>query len=166
MTLDEGKAKFIQAWGTFGSKWGINRTMAQVHALLLIAPNSLSADEIMDALDISRGNANMNLRALIDWALVMKEFKPGDRKEYFYAEKDIWKVGTQIVAQRKKRELEPIREILSSLDNIEVDSEEVEVFRKTVHEITEISAATDRILEKITKSDRNWILSTFIKMLS
>lgn len=166
MNIDEGKAKFIQAWGSFGSKWGINRTMAQVHALLLISPQLLCADEIMYALDISRGNANMNLRALMDWGLVMKEFKPGDRKEYFYAEKDIWKVGTQIVAQRKKRELEPIREILASLAHIEGEGKDVDAFRKTVAEITEISAATDRILEKVTKSERTWLLTTFLKMLS
>ena len=66
MTLDEGKDKFIQAFGALGSKWGINRTMAQVHALLLVSSESLSADEIMRELNISRGNTNMNVRALID----------------------------------------------------------------------------------------------------
>ena len=64
MELQEGKDKFIQAWGTLGSSWGINRTMAQVHALLLVSNESLSAEDIMTALKISRGNANMNIRAL------------------------------------------------------------------------------------------------------
>ena len=70
MTLTEGKDKFIQSWGTLGTNWGINRTMAQIHALLLVSPESLSAEGIMKELQISRGNANMNLRALIDWGLV------------------------------------------------------------------------------------------------
>ena len=89
MKLTEGKEKFIQAWGTLGSSWGINRTMAQVHALLLIAPESLCAEDIMEELNISRGNANMNIRALMDWGLVSKELKSGERKEFFSAEKDI-----------------------------------------------------------------------------
>ncbi|MCB0624548.1 MAG: transcriptional regulator, partial [Saprospiraceae bacterium] len=81
MDLREGKEKFIQSWGALGSSWGVNRTMAQIHALLLISPEALSADEIMEDLMVSRGNANMNLRALIDWGLVYKELKPGERKE-------------------------------------------------------------------------------------
>ena len=70
MTLDEGKESFIQSWGTLGSSWGITRTMAQIHALLLVSPEALSAEDIMAQLQISRGNANMNIRALIDWNLV------------------------------------------------------------------------------------------------
>ena len=97
MDLQEGKEKFIQSWGALGSNWGINRTMAQIHALLLISPEALSADEIMKELQISRGNANMNIRALIDWGLVYKELKTGERKEYFVAEKDIWIVFQNII---------------------------------------------------------------------
>ena len=100
MTLDEGKQKFLQSWGALGSSWGINRTMAQIHALLLISPEALSADEIMEELQISRGNANMNIRALIDWGLVFKELKPGERKEFFVAEKDMWEVVKCIITQR------------------------------------------------------------------
>jgi DNA-binding transcriptional regulator GbsR (MarR family) len=102
MQLQEAKDKFVQAWGNFGSNWGINRTMAQVHALLLVSPQALSADDIMESLDISRGNANMNIRALIDWGLVYKENKNGERREYFIAEKDMWTVIRQIIIHRKK----------------------------------------------------------------
>src|SRR5688500_17675263 len=105
MKLAEAKSQFIQAWGTLGSKWGINRTMAQLHALLIVSPDPLSAEELMEALNISRGNANMNIRDLMDWGLVEKIHKPGDRKEYFSAEKDIWKVTKQVARERKKREL-------------------------------------------------------------
>jgi len=71
--------------------------MAQIHALLLVSPEALSADEVMEDLAISRGNANMNLRELIDWGLVQKVIRPGERKEFFSAEKDIWKVARQII---------------------------------------------------------------------
>src|SRR5271163_2942662 len=91
MQLAEAKAKFIADWGRFGTNWGINRTMAQIHALLLVSPDALSAEEVMEQLSISRGNANMNLRELMDWGLVQKVIVPGERKEFFSAEKDIWK---------------------------------------------------------------------------
>src|ERR1700760_3843546 len=99
MQLAEAKAKFIADWGRFGTNWGINRTMAQVHALLLISPDPLSAEEIMEELKISRGNVNMNVRDLIDWGLVFKELRPGERKEFFRAEKDIWKAAKQIIKE-------------------------------------------------------------------
>ena len=83
MQLDEAKEKFTQSWGTLGSSWGINRTMAQIHALLLVTNKPLCAEDIMASLQISRGNANMNLRALMDWGLVHKEFKTGERREFF-----------------------------------------------------------------------------------
>jgi len=89
MKFDEAKDKFISTWGSLGSLWGINKAMAQIHALLLISPNPLSVDEIMSELKISRGNTSMNLRQLIDWGIVYKENKPGDRKEYFKSEKDV-----------------------------------------------------------------------------
>jgi hypothetical protein len=100
MQYEEGKRQFIQTWGKLGGEWGINRTMAQVHALLLISPRPLSTEQVMEELSISRGNANMNLRDLLDWNLVHKELVPGDRKEYFVAEKDIWEVAKRIARER------------------------------------------------------------------
>ena len=107
MKLTEAKAQFISSWGAFGTHWGINRTMAQIHALLLISPDPITQDDIMEQLNISRGNVNMNTRDLIGWGLVDRVLIPGERKEFFTAEKDIWKVATQIIKERKKRELEP-----------------------------------------------------------
>ena len=83
MHFEEAKKQFVQSWGTFGSDWGINKAMAQVHALLLISPKPLCTDEIMEELKISRGNANMTLRSLLDWGIIYKVIKPGERKEYF-----------------------------------------------------------------------------------
>lgn len=166
MLLDEAKSKFIQAWGTFGSNWGINRTMAQVHALLLVSSVPLSADDIMDALLISRGNANMNIRALIDWGLIYKELKQGERREYFIAEKDIWKIVRQIIVHRKKKELEPVIALLEELSNqTEGESKEREAFVKIVRDILLLTSKADLFLDKFAKSDSDWWMSAFMKMI-
>ncbi|MCB0579086.1 MAG: transcriptional regulator [Phaeodactylibacter sp.] len=165
MTLKEGKEKFIQSWGALGSSWGINRTMAQIHALLLISPEALSAEEIMEELQISRGNANMNIRALIDWGLVFKELKPGERKEFFVAEKDMWEVVKNIIIQRKKRELEPMLRVLDEISSVDPESEEAEEFVEIIREIKLFSNKADSTLDTLVKSDSNWFVGTFMKMI-
>lgn len=165
MTLQEGKEKFIQSWGALGSSWGINRTMAQIHALLLIAPEALCADEVMEELQISRGNANMNIRALIDWGLVYKELKPGERKEYFVAEKDMWEVVKSIIQQRKKKELEPMLRVLDELSSVEEDKPEAEEFANVIRDIKLFSSKADSTLDTLTKADSNWFVGTFMKMI-
>ena len=119
MNITEARSKFIESWGKMASDWGINRTMAQVHALLLIAPEPLTADGVMEELDISRGNTNMNLRALMDWGLVHKQLRSGERKEYFFAEKDMWTVVRQIIINRKRRELDPMLKVLDEAAGVE-----------------------------------------------
>ena len=101
--MQEGKQQFIHEWGVLGSQWGINRTMAQVHALLLVAANPMCTEEIMNDLQISRGNANMNIRALLDWGLIYKKFVPGERKEFFISEKDMWVIARQVITHRKRK---------------------------------------------------------------
>ncbi|MCB0560127.1 MAG: transcriptional regulator [Lewinellaceae bacterium] len=165
MTLKEGKERFIQSWGALGSSWGINRTMAQIHALLLIAPESLSAEEIMEELQISRGNANMNIRALIDWGLVYKELKPGERKEFFVAEKDMWEVVKNIIVQRKKRELEPMLRVLDEISSVDPESEEAREFIEIIREIKLFSNKADSTLDTLVKADSNWFVGTFMKMI-
>ncbi|MEZ4985340.1 MAG: transcriptional regulator [Saprospiraceae bacterium] len=164
MTVEEGKEKFIQSWGALGSNWGINRTMAQIHALLLIAPTPLSADDIMEELKISRGNANMNIRALIDWGLVFKELKPGERKEFFVAEKDMSKVVKCIIVQRKKKELEPMLKVLDELSGISTQTPEENAFVEVIRDIKLFSSKADATLEALIKSDTNWLVGTFMKM--
>src|SRR6201995_6007064 len=108
MELPEAKKKFIEAWSKLGSEWGVNRTMAQVHALLLVSPEALTTEEVMESLSISRGNANMTLRELMSWGLVEKQLKAGERKEYFFADKDTWTIARQVAKERRKRELDPV----------------------------------------------------------
>ena len=111
-TLDEVRDNFISQWGAFGSQWGINRTMAQIHALLMTGPDALSTDEVMDKLAISRGNAHTNLKELVGWGLVRIISKRGERKEFFEAEKDVWKVFTIILRERQRREIDPALALL------------------------------------------------------
>lgn len=165
MKFEEGKDKFIQSWGALGSSWGINRTMAQIHALLLISPEALSADEIIEELQISRGNANMNIRALIDWGLVFKELKAGERKEFFVAEKDMWKVVKNIITQRKKKELEPMLRVLDEISSVQPTDPESEEFANIIREIKLFSSKADSTLDTLVNSDSNWFVGTFMKMI-
>ena len=165
MQLDEAKSKFIQSWGTLGSDWGISRTMAQIHALLLISPAPMNAEEVMEHLQISRGNANMNLRALIDWGLVYKALKPGERKEFFEAEKDIWEVVKKIIIQRKKKELEPALRMLEDIGMVEGDGPEEEEFKRVVQDIRLFSTKADKTLDTLIQADSNWFVGTFMKMI-
>jgi DNA-binding transcriptional regulator GbsR (MarR family) len=168
MKIDEAKAKFIESWGTLGSQWGINRTMSQIHALLLISPESLSTETIMEQLNISRGNANMNIRALMDWGLLSKELKPGDRKEYFKAGKDMWEISRKIVAERKKREITPILELLNQLNSEYItgpDAKEVAAFSDSIKEINQFTNKANDLADKFIKSDENWFYKTLLKLI-
>ena len=166
MKLSEAKEKYIQTWGTFATNWGINRTMAQVHALLLATGRPLSTDEVMEQLEISRGNANMNLRALMDWGIVRKEFIKGDRKEYFVAEKDVWFLFKQITKERRKREIEPVISFLEELKNIEdKDSEEAKEFIKLMEDFSSVTGKINNIMDLAIKSDDHWLVGKITNLL-
>jgi HTH-type transcriptional regulator, glycine betaine synthesis regulator len=124
--LREAQDRFVAAWGQMGAAWGISRTMAEVHALLYITGQPLNTDDLMDRLQISRGNASMSLRALLDWGIVQRSHKRGDRKEYFTGEQDVWALFRAIVRERMKREIDPL---LASLFEIR-DLTGVEAARK------------------------------------
>jgi DNA-binding transcriptional regulator GbsR (MarR family) len=110
----EAVDRFIAFWGRMASTWGINRTMAQIHALLYCSEAPLNTDDIMARLDISRGNANMNLRSLTDWNLVSKTHLPESRKDFYVAEKDVWTITAQIIRERERREIQPVRDQLEA----------------------------------------------------
>lgn len=166
MKLPEARQKFIEAWGRLGSEWGINRTMAQVHALLIISPDALTTEEIMETLSISRGNANMTLRDLIGWGLVDKQHRPGERKEYFFAEKDAWTIARQVAKERKKRELDPVLKILDKLSKVEGDAKDPEfkTFNKSVTDINKLVKNVDKTLETMLKAEENWFWGAIFKI--
>jgi DNA-binding transcriptional regulator GbsR (MarR family) len=167
MKFEEGKEQFLQTWGKLASEWGINRTMAQIHALLLISPDPLSADEIMEELSISRGNVNMNVRELIDWDLVSKILVPGERKEFFAAEKDIWEIAKRVARERKKREIEPVVKTLSQLAQIEGDKKDrkVKEFSDKMKELNEFVTKMDKSVNTMLSADESWFFGTIIKMI-
>lgn len=165
MDYREGKQRFIQAWGTLGSSWGINKAMAQIHALLLLATEPLSAEEIMKELKMSRGNVNMNLRALMDWGIAKKEHKVGERREYFSTGKDVWELARQVSRERRRREIEPILKVLAEVKHVSGDDKKaVAEFRKVTGELSDFSGKVDNMIEKFTKSDQNWFLKLMMKM--
>jgi DNA-binding transcriptional regulator GbsR (MarR family) len=166
MKLEEAKQQFIQSWGVLGTQWGINRTMAQIHALLLVAADPMSADEVMEQLQISRGNANMNIRELIDWQLVEKVLKPGERKEFFVAEKDIWKVGMRIMAQRKKREFDPLLKTVTELQDVEgvKTDKDAKAFIDTMQSIQRFAQKGDKALSGLLTANENWFTGTLLKL--
>ena len=139
MELIEGKSKFIESWGKLGTYWGINRTMAQIHALLLISPEPVCAETVMQNLHISRGNANMNLRALLDWGLVHKVLKPGERKEFFEAEKEMWKIFRQVIHHRRKKELDPMMQVLEDISTVKAECPASEEFCNVVQDLKNFS---------------------------
>lgn len=165
MKLEEAKQQFINSWGAFGTQWGINRTMAQIHALLLISTAPVTQDDIMEQLTISRGNVNMNIRDLIGWGLVERIIVSGERKEYFTADKDIWKVATQIIKERKKRELDPMLKLLSQLENIDDKKEkETKEFLTVVGDIKKLGSQADNLLDLMIKAEENKFISGVLKI--
>jgi DNA-binding transcriptional regulator GbsR (MarR family) len=167
MKLAEAKEQFTQLWGALGSSWGINRTMAQVHALLLISPEVLCTEDIMEQLSVSRGNANMNLRELMTWNLVQKEIKAGDRKEYFKAEKDIWEVAKRIAKERKRREIQPLIASLNVLTNIDEDKRNTEVknFVEMVNNIHSVVTKMDLAVDTLIKAEEHKFFGAVMKLL-
>jgi DNA-binding transcriptional regulator GbsR (MarR family) len=165
MKLHEAKSKFIQTWGALGSNWGISKTMAQIHALLMISNEPLCTEDIMETLHISRGNTNMNVRALIDWGLVYRELKTGDRREFFRAEKDIYKVGKQIVKIRREREVQPVINLLNSLQVVDEKTEESEQFKKQMKEFADFTEQSDALVGKLVEADQNWFGKVLMKLM-
>jgi DNA-binding transcriptional regulator GbsR (MarR family) len=167
MEFKEAKNKFIQTWGSLGSQWGINKTMAQIHALLMISPDPLSMEDVMEELHISRGNASMNLRALIDWGIAYKEYKPGERREFFSAEGNIDELARKIAKERSKREIKPTLRVLKDVSAIAPNEDtKAAHFKAKTEELYDFVSRADNMLEKITAQKDNWITKTIFKLMS
>jgi DNA-binding transcriptional regulator GbsR (MarR family) len=104
--------RFILHWGEMGVRWGINRTMAQIHALLYLSPKPLHAEEICEVLGVARSNVSNSLRELQNWGIVKVIHVMGDRRDHFESMKDVWEMFRRVVAERKKREIDPTVEVL------------------------------------------------------
>ncbi|MAY82624.1 MAG: transcriptional regulator [Flavobacteriales bacterium] len=165
MKFEEAQEEFIRAWGELGSSWGVSKTMAQIHALLLSSSKPLSTEDIMNELNISRGNANMNIRALISWGLTKKAFMPGERKEYFESDKDIWNISKQVAQERKRRELDPMRRVIDELVTVEAKTTEEKEFKMMLKELQSYTKSADRLIDKLSRSDKNWFFKLVMKLI-
>lgn len=164
--LDKSKALFIRRWGELSGYWGINRTMAELHALLYISADALCTDDIMAALQISRGNTSMNLRQLLDWGLISRAHRKGDRKEYFAAETDVWEMFQTIVRERRRREVEPIIETIARCQKMVAEGmstasaeqrREAEVYLERLSNMDEFLTAVNGLLNVLLSSGQESI---------
>ncbi len=165
MQYQEGKDKFIKTWGELGTNWGINKTMGQIHGLLLIATEEYTTDAIMEELHISRGNVNMNLRSLVEWGLISKVEKQGDRKDYYAAEKDIWTVFRQIIKKRKEKELHPMIHLIEEVSEMNPTDEKSSEFIKMMNELALFSNKADKTLDNLVNSKANILVSSYLKFM-
>jgi DNA-binding transcriptional regulator GbsR (MarR family) len=107
MVLSDSTKQFILHWGEMGTRWGVNRTVAQVHALLYLSPESLTAEEIAETLSVARSNVSTSLKELQNWNLVQIDSRMGDRRDFFHTSSDVWTLFLTVVEQRVEREIIP-----------------------------------------------------------
>ncbi|GAB3867154.1 hypothetical protein GCM10028824_08930 [Hymenobacter segetis] len=165
LTLAEAKAQFIHTWGVSGASWGVSKTLAQVHALLLVSPAALSTEDLMEQLTISRGNASMTVRELLDWGLIYKELRPGERREYFIAEKDMLQVTRCIIRARKRRELDQMKRSLDQLAALPGDAADADyrAFHSALTDIQQLATVSDKLLTRLMQAEKSWFWDKFIR---
>jgi len=112
MALTGTQRRFILHWGEMGARWGINRTVAQIHALLYVSPEPLNAEDIAATLSVARSNVSTSLRELQGWGIIQVVNKLGDRRDYFEAIKDVWEIYAIVMDERKRREIDPTVQVL------------------------------------------------------
>lgn len=132
---------FVAHFGEMGSRWGINRTVGQIYALIFVAPQPLNADDIAEALEFSRSNVSMGLKELQAWRLVRLRHLPGDRREYFEAPTDAWEIFRTLAEERRRREIEPTLSMLRNalLEDATSDEDRIAQQRmKGMHDLIEL----------------------------
>jgi DNA-binding transcriptional regulator GbsR (MarR family) len=135
--------EFVAHFGEMGSRWGVNRTVGQIYALIFISERALNADEIADKLEFSRSNVSMGLKELQAWRLVRLKHQPGDRREYFEAPADVWEIFRVLAEERRRREIEPT---LSMLRMALLETPEGEADRHAQMRMQQMHALIDRLL--------------------
>jgi HTH-type transcriptional regulator, glycine betaine synthesis regulator len=151
--------QFILEWGRMSSSWGINRTMAQIHALLFITGRPHSVDDIMEQLHISRGNASMNLRDLLEWGIIRRFRSPGDRKDIFLTDSEPWQMIARVIRERKRRELDPTSKVISEcIESIptEGETEDAKILRKRLVGLLSIFSMMDALYDQVLKNDETF----------
>jgi DNA-binding transcriptional regulator GbsR (MarR family) len=175
--LRNAQDTFIRRWGEMGQTWGINRTMAEIHALLYITGTPLCTDDVMERLHISRGNASMSLRALCDWGIIRRQHRRGERREYFESLGDVWEMFSIIAAERKRREMDPVLETIrqcrqmldeSSIGKSGAKQESVQLTRQRLAGMEEFMQVTNKIFQQFVgnaKSGLTKVVKVLLKAL-
>jgi len=158
MDYSEGRLKFIESWGQLAAEWGVSRTMGQIHGLLLTSTDPLCANQVTEFLDISRGNGSQNIRALMEWGLVHKSDVEGSRKDYFIAEKDMWTILRAIIANRKRKELEPLIRVLENVSEVKSQCHESDQFCQLVQQLHKFSTKANATLDAVISMESNEIV--------
>jgi DNA-binding transcriptional regulator GbsR (MarR family) len=157
--LESSRALFIRRWGEMGGYWGINRTMAEIHALLFVSKEPICTDDVMERLLVSRGTASTNLRALVDWGLIERVHQRGDRREYFTCRTNVWEMFETIVQQRRRREVEPIIETIQRCKEMigppkkgkNATEDDSEIFRQRLDEMNVFLGTMGTIVDMMVK---------------
>ena len=165
--LQQAKDEFVTQWGAIGNAWGINRIMAQIHALLMVSPSALTTDQIMEELKVSRGHAHSNLRELVGWGLIRSVIRKGERKEYFEAEKNVWKIFCIVARERRRREIEPAIEVLRNCEAATKDlkGDEAKAFHQQIISLQEFVVMANSLTDKIARSDQSQMIPFLLKQL-
>ena len=165
--LKLARDEFVAQWGALGTQWGINRTMAQIHALLMTAPQSMTTDEVMGELEISRGNAHTNLKELVAWGLIRVVVKKGERREYFEAEKDVWQIFTIVARERKRREIEPALALLAKCaeETRGIETSEGKAFNNQIRALEDFVGFASKMSDRISSMKYGFAVQMATKLL-
>jgi DNA-binding transcriptional regulator GbsR (MarR family) len=160
LKLSPVQEKFILHWGEMGARWGINRTVAQIHALLFIIPRPLNAEEIAETLNVARSNVSTSLKELQNWGVARLVHVMGDKRDHFESMKDVWEMFRLVMDERKKRELDPtltmLRDCMLEADK---DKQTDEYTAKRLHELTDFFETVSAWYGQV----RQWPTGTIVK---
>lgn len=164
--LKETREEFVAQWGAMGTQWGINRTMAQIHALLMTAVEPMDTEAVMEALAISRGNAHTNLKELVAWGLVRVVVRKGERREFFEAEKDVWKIFITVARERKRREIDPALAVLRKCaeESEGIETPEGKVFHEQMKQLEEFVAFASTMADRVSAMKHGFALQMAARM--
>ena len=145
--------RFVDLWGSMGVLWGINRSMARIHAHIMVSPEPLTLDQVVEKLDISKGNASMSLNELRHWGVIQRLHRRGDRRDFYTAEPDSWKMLFQIARERKKREFDPALDALRGLLS-ESDPDRTAEVSDRLAELEKLMTIFDRVAAKFLSDEK------------
>lgn len=161
-TLSPVQQKFILHWGEMGTRWGINRTVAQIHALLYIAPKPLPAEDISDTLKVARSNVSTSLKELQAWGIIRRVHVMGDSRDHYECMKDVWEMFRVVLDERKKREIDPTLTVLREcIIEAEKDKGTDEYTEQRLHELADFFETTNAWYAQV----RTWPAAAVVKFI-